>query len=329
MTAMAPKRRTAPCASLSLLVALVGCGASSLAYGHGANPAVAWLDNPVGVGTVVDASFSFTWVDFDMSIPTGTATVDFHYSARRPPAYQIGEIHPLLEGTAIVQGILEKDPDNSYTWDTSEVPAGSYMIWSQVIEPPEEVMAPQIISFSPGIVTIAHPGDPVYPAVLMTTPDTPFRFADDSYELKWQAFDPDGSARVRLEAGTSSLGVDYQVLAEDLDPQLGSFEWDTSELPEVDWYIRITIEDARGLTFTTYAQYILAISHAPEPLDAGFSDAGQEPDAGVASDAGFTKGPATDGCRCVGPQASPRAGLLALSVMALALTTRRRRPRHH
>lgn len=189
-------------------------------------------------------------------------------------------------------------------------------------------MAPQIISFSPGVLTIAHPGDPIYPAVLMTTPDTPFRFADDSYELKWQAFDPDGSARVRLEAGTSSLGVDYQVLAEDLDPQLGTFEWDTSELPEVDWYIRATIEDDRGLSFTTYAQYILAISHAPEQPDAGLRDAGPVSDAGVTADAGFVKGPATDGCRCIAPQQGAQAGLIPLSVMALALAIRRRRPRH-
>lgn len=317
-------------------VALMGaCLSGSLAFAHGANPAVAWLDNPVGVGTVVDTELAFTWVDFDMSIPTGTATIDFYYSARRPPAYQIGEIHPLLEGTPIVQGILEKAPENRHVWDTSAVPPGAYFIWSQVIEPPEEFMAPQIISFSPGVVSIAHPGDPVHPAILMTTPDTPFRFADDSYTLSWLAFDPDGSARVKLEAGTSSMGVDFQLLAENLDPLGPSFEWDTSELEDKDWFIRATITDGRGLSFTTYSEYVLAISHPPERpdagvADAGASDAGAFDDASTAEDAGFTKGPATGKCTCTQASGSGWAWSLWLGLFgALGLRARGSRRAGH
>ncbi len=86
---------------------------------------------------------------------------------------------------------------------------GSYYLWSEVKEPVEENTAPQIISFSPGVLTTAHPGDPVYPAVVLRTPDAPFRFADQSYTLRCKAFDPDGTSRVKLEVDTSSLGADF------------------------------------------------------------------------------------------------------------------------
>lgn len=310
-----------------LLAGLLWVSATTVAYGHGANPAVAWLDNPIGVGTVVDTEFAFTWVDFDMPIPTGTATIDFHYAARRPPAYQFGEIHPLLEGTPIVQGIFEKSPDNAYTWDTSNVASGTYHIWSEVIEPPEENMAPQIISFSPGVVTIAHPGDPVHPALVLTTPDTPFRFADESYVLRWKAFDPHGTGLVKIEVGTSSLGADFETLAEGLDPAAEEYLWDTAELQDEDWYIRATISDDQGLSFVTYAQYLLLVSHPEPETDAGIVDAGSgSVDAGLEGDGGFVKTGSPDSCRCISGETSTQTSNLWLPAgLLMVLGAGRRR----
>lgn len=313
-----------------LASALVATGAfgAARAYAHGGQPAVAWVNDPVGVGVVVDETFTFTWVDFDASIPTGTATIDFHYSARRPPAFLRGDIHPQLEGDPIVQGIWEKDQDNTYTWDTSQVPAGSYYIWSIVTEPPEEIQSPQIVSFSPGVLTVAHPGDPLHPSVLLTTPESDFTFADTEHVVRWLTFDPDGSGRVRLEAGTSSMGEDLTVIAQDLEASVGEFAWNTTDFPDGDYQVRATITDARGLSFSTFSQFILQISHAPSSTDAGITDRGvvSTPDAGPVVDSGAPATPEPSSCRCAASPAGGRpfcAGLIAFGLLSWARGRRR------
>lgn len=287
-----------------------------LASAHGSNPAVAWLNEPIGVGNVVDRNYTFTWVDADVPIPTGTATIDFHFTRRRPPAFANGEIHPQLFGEIVVTGIIEKQLDNTYSWDTSQVPAGSYFIWSKVIEPPEEPMAPQIISFSPGVLTVAHPGDEVHPALILTTPNTPFGFAKKSYTLRWHAFDPDSTGRVKLEAGTSSLGADFALLADDLAASQEAFEWDTSDLEETDWYIRATISDARGLTFTTYARHLLLVTRRQST-----------PDAGYPADAEQVSNPPPEGCICVDGEKPDFVGLWLLGAIITVLRRRIRSAR--
>lgn len=303
--------------SLALLFAF----GPATAWAHGADPAVAYITAPTGVGNVVDESVELLWVDADRSIPTGTATVDFYYTDRQPPTFQAGERPDDLVGETIVTGIWEKEMPNAYTWDTRDVPAGSYLIWSQVVEPPEENMAIQIIGLSPGIVTVAHPGDPVYPAIYLTSPASPFKFAHRSFELTWEAFDPDRTGRVRLEA---MIGADGEplLIADDLPAGLGTYTWDTSELEENDWLLKATITDGRGLSFYHYANYVLLVTHdVPEPdagvpVDAGFVDAGKR-------DGGFVKTgtpPDQDACAC----SATGSGAPWPWVLALFLLRRRR-----
>lgn len=315
--------------SLAALLGLVVSGASSPAAAHGSNPAVAWMKSPEGVGTVVDEAFTFGWADADTPIPTGTATVDFYYSARRPPAFARGDLHPLLEGAPVVRGILEKDHTNTFTWDTSAIPSGSYFLWSMVVEPPEEFMAPQIISFSPGVLTVAHPGEPVHPALIITTPATEFSFADEAFTIGWSAFDPDGTGRVRIEVGTSSLGIDYQTLVADAPAAQGELLWDTAQAPDGDWYIRGTITDGRGLSFTTYANYLLLVAHDVGAPDAGvLLDAGTaRPDGGVGPDAGVKLKAPKEGCRCGGGGEHGAGWLAALAVITTWAGRRRTRTR--
>lgn len=299
--------------------------APGLAIAHSGAPAVAWVNDPDDVGVIADREFTFTWIDSDQPIPTGTATIDFYYTARRPPTFQAGDLPELLEGEPIVLDIREADRTNSYTWDTSKVPAGSYLIWSRVNEPPEEMSA-EIISFSPGVLTIAHEGDELHPAVMLTTPDSPFRFADISYTVRWRAFDPDGSARLTLEAFQPG-DDDVYPIAEDLPAEAeGSVEWLTLDLPEGDYMIRAVITDARGLSFTNWSRYFLLVTHFGPPRDAGVrNDAGAvapTPDAGARPDAGEAEAE-EPGCGCTGGPASAVPSSLML-VLLLALYRRRR-----
>ena len=267
------------------------------AFAHGGDPAVAYFTSPTGVGNVVDSSIDITWVDADRSIPTGTATVDFFYTNRQPPTFQSGERPDDLVGEVVVTGIPEKDMPNAYTWDTSAVPAGSYVLWSQVVEPPEENMSIQIIDLSPGIVTVAHPGDPVYPAVLLTAPNSPFKYADESFEITWEAFDPDGTARIRIEARIGPTGTPI-VVADDLPATAeGSVVWDTSNLEENDWILEAIITDDRGLSFRHFSRYVVLVTHQVGPRDGGVAVDASAADAGVAIDGGKIA-KVDEGCDC-------------------------------
>lgn len=185
-------------------------------------------------------------------------------------------------------------------------------------------MSPQIIDFSPGLLTVQHEGDPLHPGLIVKTPDTAFRFADESYTLRWDVFDPDGTGRVTLEAGTSSMGADFETIAADLPADQGEFVWDTSELPEADWYIRGTIEDDRGLSFTTYARYVLLITHDFAAPDAGV----EAPDAGTTRvDAGArpaTPDAGTGDAESSGCRGGATSGLTLWALFGLLLSGVRR-----
>ncbi len=268
---------------------------------HGGLPSVAPVVAPAGVGHVVDDAFEIVWTDLDMPVPTGTATVDLFFTRRRPSTFGVGEIPAGLTGETIVQGILEKDTTNRFVWDTSAVPSGSYWVWSFVNEPPMERDPFPVVSFGNGVVTVAHVGDDVAPAVILTTPGMPYDYAHESFEVRWETFDPDGTGRVIVE-GTK--GDERIVLADEPASASGSVVWDTLDLAEGEWVVSATIADARGYSFTAYAQFPLWVTHAVRPTtDAGVTDAGTSPEPSP-RDAGVRTGPpagadAPGGCLCV------------------------------
>lgn len=337
---------------LALTTALAPRAASA----HGGAPAVAPILDPQRIGTVVDRSYTFRWEDADSPSPFGPATVNFYYTPAMPPTFGNRAIPMTLTGTVVVEDILEPDLENRYTWDTSEVPAGTYWIWSRVDEPPEET-SPQIISWSPAPLTIAHPGDEPGPAVAFTNPQSPFAWADERFVIRFQAFDPDESAKIRIEASHGYRGDGFFVVDERIPagPEVEIF-WNTRDLPEGDWMLRASIHDCRGQSFTAYGRFFVLVTHPgrtlPETIDAGpapppvevdwcdeVRDAGQRADAADAGpldggapgrDAAVLDAGATDaglpldppeGCGCRGGGDPRPAALLLL----LALPRRRRR----
>jgi hypothetical protein len=243
-------------------------------------PPVAWPETPFEAGELADESFLLEWTDYDGPSPTGTVTVNWYYTNEMPRTFPLGVIPDTLTGTAIVTGIDEADLENRYAWDTSSVAADSYFIWSIIDEPPEEMAVLRVVAFARGVVTVAHSGDIVHPAIIFTRPDSPYYIADEHFLILYQSFDPDGTGRVKLEASSSTIGDDFVLLAEDLPASRdGSFAWDTTALSEGDWTLRATIEDARGLKHTSYCRFFLRVQHVR--LD---------PDAGIVSDSGYTLG---------------------------------------
>ena len=269
-------------------------------------PPVAWPDTPRTVGEVVDQEFTLEWSDYDGPSPTGTVTVNWFYTNKMPRTFQPGVIPDDLTGEVIVRGIDEADLTNRYVWNTSTVAPGSYFVWSLIDEPPEEMALLRVVAFARGVVTIAHPGDEVHPAVIISRPDSPYYLADESFRIEYEAFDPDGTATVTLEVSSSTLGENFEVLADALPAaSKGEFIWDTKDLVEGDWTIRAKIVDQRGLTQLSYCRFFLRVQHNMQSLDAGTSQdsaVANLADTGVqALDSGTSIGGTTDkdsACNC-------------------------------
>ncbi|MCK6545034.1 hypothetical protein L6R52_04145 [Myxococcota bacterium] len=315
---------------LAVTIALAVAGTARDAGAHAGGLAQAVLSNPRGVGEeIADESFTFLWMDSDRPVPTGTTTIDFYYTAVNPPTFTAGEIPPTITGTAIVRGVWERDTTNQHTWDTSSVPTGNYWIWSFVDDPPGEVGAVEVLTFSPGLVSIQHPGDPVPPAVIVTKPDSPFRWADAYFDIGYSAYDPDGTGRVRLEATRELDGSNLVVIADDL-PAVpnGRFFWETYDLAEDDWLVRATITDDRGYSFSAWSRYFVLVTHVSRPVpDAGIH-ADAAVDAGVPASADAGENPGAElpsSCACTRRPGGAIAA--ALVVPALALVVARRPPK--
>ncbi len=234
------------------LAALVVGLSPGAAKAHGTLPAEALIVSPNELG-VFDPSIELIWIDADVPIPTGTATVNLFYTDAMPPTFEQGTRPEALMGMPIIEGVYENDRANRHVWETSSVSAGTYWIWSLVIEPPEPNPAPQIIHFSTVPVVISHPGDAIPPAVHVTSPSNPFVWADQTFDVEYEAFDPTGAAKVRLEAGNTFDGSDFLLIADNLPATAaGRVTWDTSQLTEGDWTLRAVITDERGFEITAY-----------------------------------------------------------------------------
>lgn len=326
---------------LAVFVVLSPVALSRPAHAHPAIGApTAYPTVPTTVGTVVSSTFTITWLDYDRPIPTGTATIDWYYVTQNPKTYLIGATPEDLEGEAIVAGIAESDPSNVYTWDVSNVPSGSYFIWSKVTEPPEEMAVLQLYSFSQGVLTVHHSGDPVHPAVCFNKPDNPFTLVDETLELVLDSFDPDGTGRLRLELFSRDTPENLVTVFEDRasEPRF-SYSLDTSVLEEGDYGLRLSIMDARGLGFSAYTRWFVRVTHRLSEPDGGLPDVsvdagGTPPDAGTPTDLGRfqdagTEPPEGEGCACVA-QLTPRGeasggvfGGLALLWLGFRLCRRR------
>src|SRR5688572_18313399 len=116
----------------------------------GGIPTQARFDTPASVGMVGNQAFEVTWADGDID-PTGQ--FDFFYQPSNvPPLAALS--HPAFMGTPIpeAQDVIILDPANSFTWNTSSIPSGSYFVYEITDDPP---LLP-IYGISSGPVTVRH-----------------------------------------------------------------------------------------------------------------------------------------------------------------------------
>lgn len=266
----------------SLLLAVLLLPAVASAHRMGV-PTTAWFTEPEGVGIVVDESFAFAWTDYDDTADTEHTTIDFYFTPAMPPTYRIGTVPSQLDGTPIVKSVPELDPTNRHVWNTTEVPSGSYFLFSIAHDNPFTMVV-----FARGVVTVAHEGDPIHPAIFVTEPDVDREaIARGHAVIRWLAFDPDESGRVRIEVTRRPDGSDLVTLAEDLDPSIGRFVWMTDGFEPGEWMVRATLEDGRGLVHQAWSRSFVQIE--------GQGGAGGEGGVGGDGGAGGAGGAGGDG----------------------------------
>lgn len=226
---------------------------------QGGEPSIARPLDPSGVGDVADESVEIMWWDSAASHATIPALIDWYYTPTLPPTFHEDDWPASLQGEPIAIGVLQEDPVNTLRWDTSEVPWGTYWVWSVTYDPPYSKIA-----VSRGAVTVAHAGDPVSPAVLVSSPDSPNDLADAIFVIRYEAFDPTGTATVSLDATLDPEGADLTRVVEDLPATLdGHYVWDTSALAPGEWLVKATIIDDRGLSASAWAASFVTVEHLP------------------------------------------------------------------
>jgi hypothetical protein len=343
--------------SLGIACALVALGISERAQAHGPLPSKAPILEPSEPCAVFDQSVMIHWQDCDCHIRTGTASIELHYVKDNTPTFIQGDRPPLLiqTSTTIMSGRKEYDLDNTFVWDTSHVPSGTYWIWSYVVDPPTEFGTISEIMFTKYPIIINHPPDAISPAVSITDPDSPIKFADDHFTVKYTACDPDPSAKVKLEYTLSHDGTDLHLLADDLPPyRCGDVDWIPLCIrPEGCLTFKASISDSRGMSFSSWGVYFLLITHLAPPdagcpfgedgpptptayedkdcavagaPDAAISDTEADNDGSTGRDAaGDLELSSKKGCKCSGAdgdRARPSVMLLALALAHLCRSRR-------
>lgn len=304
--------------------------------GHvGGIPTQAKFSSPVCVNNVADQSFTMMWIDPDEMDPTGR--FDFYYQVSNgPPNTSLMSGH--LIGTAIPEGqqVNVSDLANLLLWDTSQVPAGSYFIYEVTTD--TDMGIPPIHAMAPGVVTVQHPGEPLWPAVVVEQPDGVDDVVGDAFAVKWKGsgvgpLTATVRGKERDEAGALPiLASDVPMIDQGDGTFAGCWLWNLSSRPQGYYYVEITVTDASGLTHAAYSRQALTLYRDPNPTDAGPPPScpslpGVDAGAGDGGTGGDDEpGPPTCGCRIAGRRAGGLSGAAALAVLVAAARARRRRP---
>lgn len=235
--------------------------------------------SPTNVCNIADQSIVVTWDDMDND-PTGI--FDFYYRStnNRPD-----EVDPSMFGGTHIHNTTAMDATDQFTWDTGDVPSGAYYLYGVTTDPP----LPQIFVYTRGVVTVRHPGDPLYPAVWVPEPDGFMDIVANEYELVWRACGT-GPMTATLEyASVNPPGDPLKPIASGIamtpagDGSFdGSYTWDLSAFPEQSYFfVKVTVTDAAGRTHSAHSRSTLIIYRGPDggPTD---GDGGilEFPDAG-------------------------------------------------
>jgi MYXO-CTERM domain-containing protein len=309
----------------------------------GGIPTQADFQEPRGVGNVVDGTATITWMDNNAD-PTGL--FEFYYQPHNVPPNAslmsgdlVGTRIPCdgsaqCDTTTDPLAVRIMDATDALGWDTSAVPSGSYVVYAITRDPPIQ----PIWKMARGVITVQHPGDPLYPAAIMTAPGVTVPPVADSFALKWEASgDGPMTATLRWRAkdggdpGFTELVADVPMSDAGGGLHRGCYVWDVSDKTNGYYFVQVEVKDAAGRTYLANGDASVVVFRDPSPTDAGPAASCEDvgvPDAGPGPDAGGPGGDDEGGeptCGCRVGRAGSAGGFVVGALLLLGLRRRRRR----
>ncbi|MFT7581128.1 MAG: hypothetical protein ACI9MR_002802 [Myxococcota bacterium] len=187
-----------------------------------------------------------------------------------------------------------------HPWDVSALPTGPYRVYVEFDEPPfcDE------IELAPTVVAVHRPGDPPPLAAIVTAPSIESIIIDESAPVSLEAIGT-GPLTVSIEAGDLIRDPDFPpdtlcaefiwaktrdvvsdvslVLDVDAGPDRHRLDWtwDTHDVPQGAYLLRLTVTDANGAETAVYARRFINVERGGVgPIgpvtDASGGDAGSD-----------------------------------------------------
>ncbi len=214
------------------------------------------ITEPDGENDYADFEFTILWMDSD---PDNDAAISLYYDIDDTG----------YDGVPIVEGISEDAHGNLgfYSWTTSDISEGKYYLYGVCDDGTnEDVKAygkfPLIINHS--ITSGPEPLKNNPPLIQLVEPDSKNDLANTEFMIIWIDSDVDDDARISLYYDSDSRGFDGILIADGLSENehgnSGMYIWDTTDIPEGEYFIYAIIGD--GFEYSRdYSPGALFIDH--------------------------------------------------------------------
>jgi hypothetical protein len=106
------------------------------------------------------------------------------------------------------------------------------------------------------------------PTIVVTEPDGINDKANTAFTISWTDKSPSGEALISIYYDTNSSGADGTLIVSNLssEEEANSYTWDTSALPESDYYIYAVIDDGVHAPVINLSSGVVTIRHEPKLL---------------------------------------------------------------
>jgi len=142
-----------------------------------------------------------------------------------------------------------------FHWDTTEVENGEYRISVRAEAGPLE---------SKVDVVNVNVNNPVNrpPSIEFTSPDAEGGQADDRFVIQWEALDEDDDElTIDLHYDNDTIVDNGREFIAIVVPDTGSYEWDSSDVDEGEYYICGEVDDNNGSTVVEYSEGTVEVVH--------------------------------------------------------------------
>jgi hypothetical protein len=221
------------------------------------------ISEPDGHGDIANTVFTIFWMDSD---PDNDAAISLFYDSDDSG----------FDGSLIIEGLSEDSHGSSgtYTWNTINILEGSYYLYGICVDGINEPVRrystfPLIVNHTfesnQNSSTNNTPASNIPPFIQIVEPDTENHYSHKEYMITWIDSDFDDDASISLFYDPDSSGYDGTLivsgLSEDEHGNSGMYIWNTTVIPNGEYYIYGTIDD--GLVVSRdYSPGMIIVDHA-------------------------------------------------------------------